>query len=288
MRRVLIPIFIGMLLAWAIASGQTLRQAVSAIGGLLQLAGPPLAASSARISEHEMEEIDAMSPQDQVERLLERAINHYAGAAEEISKRADGWTGKIHSTERLENMSNAAYFSSDLRVRAIALEIWRARDNFPETPETVDALIRELAASNDRKYFRLSSLGILGNRGVEPEKVFSTLMLYLSDPDGEARSGAINGLGLLGTENTIAPLLSVLRNDTSFDLRERAACNLADSGMLSAEMRRQAVPELVRFIQDPNLDATTKKWIFQALREITQQKMANDPAVWVSWYAAHQ
>src|SRR5690348_5905680 len=108
MRRVLFPIFIGTALAWAIASGQTLRQAASAIGTLLQLAGTPVAASSGRISEHELEEINAMSPQDQAERLLERAINHYAGAAEEISKRADGWTGKIHTSPQLETMSNAA------------------------------------------------------------------------------------------------------------------------------------------------------------------------------------
>lgn len=287
MRRVLLTVFVGLALAWAIASGQTLRQAVTAIGTLLQLAGPPVAASSARISEHELEEINAMPAQEQVERLLERAINHYAGAAEEIAKRADGWTGQIHTSTQLETMTNTAYFSSDLRVRAVALEIWLARDNFHKTPETVDELIRDTAANGDRKYFRLSSLGILGNRGIERDKVFSTLMLYLRDPDGEARSGAINGLGLLGTENTIAPLLEVLRNDSSFDLRERAACNLADSGLLSREMRQQAVPELIRFSQDPNLDATTKKWVFQALREITQQNLANDPTAWVSWYGAY-
>jgi hypothetical protein len=45
---------------------------------------------------------------------------------------------KIHTSERLETMTNAAYFSSDLRVRAVALEIWRARDNFPKTSEHAD------------------------------------------------------------------------------------------------------------------------------------------------------
>jgi hypothetical protein len=220
MKRVLIPIFIGTALAWTIASAQTLRLA-AAIGTLLQLSGSPVEASAGRISEHELEEIKAMALQDQVERLLELAINHYAGAAEEISKRADDWTGKIHTSERLETMTNAAYFSSDLRVRAVALEIWRARDNFQKTSETVDELIRDLAASPGRKYFKLSSLGILGNRGVQPEKVFDTPMLYVNDPDGEARSAAINGLGLLGTENPITPLLSILRHDASFDLRER-------------------------------------------------------------------
>jgi hypothetical protein len=103
-------------------------------------------------------------------------------------------------------------------------------------------------------------------------------------PMARLDSAVINGLGLLGTVNTIAPLLSILRHDASFDLRERAAGNHSDCGMLSREMREQAVPELVRFTEDPNLDATTKKWVFQALREITQQHLANDPSVWVNWY----
>ena len=270
--------------AFALAfGGQSL---VSALGTLLQLSGPPVAASSGALSEHDMEELNAMAPQDQVKRLLEKAINHYKGAAEEISKRVDGWTGQIHSTPQLETMTNTAYFASDLRVRAVALEIWLARDNLRKNSQTVDDLIGRVAASTDPKWFLLSSLGILGNRGVEREKVFDTLMLYLHDPDGSARAAAINGLGLLGTENTIAPLLDAFHNDTSHDLRERAACNLADSGMLSRDLRQKAVPELVRFSQDPDLDATTRKWVFQALREITLQNLADDPARWASWYGA--
>lgn len=268
----------------SVVAGQGLRRAASMI--LLQLQGAPIAASAGRISEHELEEINNMSPQDQAERLLERAINHYAGATEEISKRVEGWTGQIHPSKKLENMTDTAYFSSDLRVRAVALEIWLARDNLRKTPEAVDELIQRAASDDGRKWFLLSSLGILGNRGVEPEKVFDTLIRYLQDPDPVTRSSAINGLGLLGTENTIQPLLNVFHSDSSMDLRERAACNLADSGMLSRDLRHEAVPELVRFSQDPNLDAQTRKWVYQALREITQQNLPNDPAAWVSWYGA--
>src|SRR5438094_644760 len=88
-------------LAWAFGE-ESLQRAASAIAVLLQLSGPPVAVSSATLAEHEMEEINAMSPQDQVKRLLERTINHYKGAAEEISKRVDGWTGQIHTTPELE------------------------------------------------------------------------------------------------------------------------------------------------------------------------------------------
>ena len=286
-RHPVLPFTVALVAAVTLSSGlagQGFRRAASMI--LLQLQGAPVAASAGHISEHELEEINNMSPQDQAERLLERAINHYAGAAEEIAKRAEGWTGQIHSTKKLENMTDTAYFSSDLRVRAVALEIWLARDNLRKTPEAVDDLIQRAASNDGRKWFLLSSLGILGNRGVEPEKVFDTLTRYLQDPDPETRSSAINGLGLLGTENTIQPLLNVFQSDSSMDLRERAACNLADSGMLSRDLRHEAVPELVRFSQDPNLDAQTRKWVYQALREITQQNLANDPAAWVSWYGA--
>jgi len=253
---------------------------------LLALAGPAVPASSAIISEHELEEINAMQPTEQAKRLLERTINHYKGAPEEISKRLDQWAGHIESSKDLDTMTNTAYFSSDLRVRAAALEIWLAQHGFQRTTQSAETLISEANLQDDRRYFRLSNLGILGNRGVEPEKALETLLLYVHDPDPSTRSGAINGLGLLGTDGTIAPLLDVFHNDPSRDLRERAACNLADAGMLSREQRQKAVPELIQFSQDPALDDTTKKWVYQALREITEQNLANQPSAWANWYAA--
>src|SRR5204863_4572033 len=119
-----------------------------------------------------------------------------------------------------------------------------------------------------------------------PGKVLRTLLVYVHDPAGDTRAAAINGLGLLGTEGTIAPLLEVLHWDKSADLRERAACNLAESGMLTREIRREALPELIRFGQDESLDATTRKWVFQALREIAEQKLPDDATAWVRWWAA--
>jgi HEAT repeat protein len=262
------------------------QNVIAGLEALLQLSGTPVAASAATISEHELEEINAMPAQDQVMRLLERTINHYAGAGEEIEKRADAWLGQIHSTPEMSKLTDVAYFSSDLRVRAAALEVWRIEAGFHKTREALDEIIHSAATSADRKYFFLSHLGILGNRGVERQRAFDTLMLYARDPDGDTRAAAINGLALLGTENTIAPLLEIFRSDPSHDLRERAACNLADSGMLTREFRKTAVPELVRFSQDPNLDQTTKKWVYQALREITLQKIGDDPSAWLSWYGA--
>jgi len=227
-----------------------------------------------------------MSPQDQATRLVEKAVNRYEGAGEEIARRLESWRGKIHSTPELDRVTQTAYFSSDLRVRAAALEIWLVRDGISKNAQTVEELIREAAATDERRYFRLSMLGILGNRGVAPDRALETLALYARDPSGPSRAAAINGLGLLGTEGTIPILLEIFRADPSYDLRERAACNLADSGMLSRDLRQKAVPELIRFLQDRSVDQTTRKWVLQALREITQQNLPDDPVAWVNWHAA--
>lgn len=253
---------------------------------LLQVEQFLMPVSSGAVSEHDLDELKALPPQAQAVRLLEKAINHYRGAPEEIDKRLDGWRGKMQPSQELENLTNTAYFSNDLRVRALALEIWLARDNIRKTPETVDQLINDAGTLDGRQYFRLSTLGSLGNRGVEPEKVLRTLLVFVHDPAGATRAAAINGLGLLGTEGTIAPLLEVMRWDQSADLRERAACNLADSGMLTRALRSKAVPELIRFGQDPTLDASTRKWVFQALREIAGQILPDDATAWARWWAA--
>ena len=253
---------------------------------LLQVVGAPVAASVGALSEHDREELNGMAPEAQAARLLEKAINHYSGAGEEIVKRLDGWRGKMQPSKELESLTTTAFFSSDLRVRAMALEIWLARDNIRKTPQAAEQLISEANLRDGRQYFRLSTLGILGNRGVEPEKALQTLLAYVHDPAGDTRAAAINGLGLLGTERAIAPLLEVLRWDASHDLRERAACNLADSGMLSHEWRREAIPELIRFGGDETLDAQTRKWVYQALREIAAQSLPDDAAAWQRWYAS--
>ncbi len=284
-RVLLFILLLSSVLGFAFADGgHFVRQAVSSLA--LLLAGPPIPASSGALSEHDREELDRMPPVEQASRLLEKAINNYKGAGEEFAKRLDGWTGKIQFTPELEKLTNTAYFSSDLRIRTMALELWLVRDNVHKSSQTFEELIRDAGIPDERQYYRLSTLGILGNRGIEPEKALSTLVQFIHAPRGETRSGAINGLGLLGTEGTVAPLLEVLRWDTSHDLRERAACNLADSGMLTRELRQKAVPGLIEFAQDETLDATTRKWVFQALREITQQSLPDEAAAWSRWHAS--
>jgi len=99
------------------------------------------------------------------------------------------------------------------------------------------------------------------------------------------RYWAVEGLAYLGTDATIAPLLQVFHDDPSPMIRERAACGLAQSGMLSEKQRREAVPRLLDFADDRALDPETKKWVYQALRDITGQSL-HDPAAWRNWYSS--
>jgi HEAT repeat protein len=108
------------------------------------------------------------------------------------------------------------------------------------------------------------------------------------DENVNIRYWAVEGLAYLATDAAIAPLLDVFHDDASPMIRERAACGLAQSGMFNAEQRRSAVPRLLDFAEDGALDAETRTWVFQALRDITGQTLPHDPAAWRQWYRAER
>jgi HEAT repeat protein len=157
--------------------------------------------------------------------------------------------------------------------------------NIAKTPAAVEQLVAQADSSNHtEQIWALWTLGLLGNRGVEQERVTQALVGHLHHSDPEVRHWAVEGLAYLGTDQTIEPLLQVLHDDASPMVRERAACSLAQSGMLNETQRRSAIPRLLDFSDDPALDATTRIWVFHALRDITGQKFPDDPAAWRTWY----
>ena len=267
---------------------QTARAAWREISQLLSLQGKPEPASANVLSEHEIEVLDKMSPQSQAELLLERSINHYRGANDQIAARVGGWRGRVFLNDRLHNLFTTALNSDDLRVRAAAIEVDIAARNLEKSPATVDRL--EPDARNGEQGPRANALwniGLLGNRGVEPERAFAILESSIRDSNVNIRYWAVEGLAYLGTDATIAPLLQVLHDDPSPMIRERAACGLAQSGMLSEQQRRRAVPQLLDFLDDHSLDPETTKWVYQALRDITGQSLPHDPAAWRNWYSSN-
>ena len=229
--------------------------------------------------------MDGMAPQSQAELLLERSINHYAGANDQIAARVGRWRGKIKSSPRLENLFVTAINSDDLRVRAAGIEVNIAARDLEKSAATVDRL-EPVARSGEQgpRANALWDLGLLGNRGVEPARIAEILLVSLHDSNENVRYWAVEGVAYLGTDDIIEPLLGVFHDDPSPKIRERAACSLAQSGMLSKPQRMQAVPKLLDYAADFNLDPETRNWVFQALRDITGQSLPHDPPAWRQWY----
>ncbi len=280
-------VLVGVLAALAVVSidSGVARAGWQQLSQYLPLQGKAEPASPAILSEHEAERLNHESPQRQAESLLERAINHYEGATDQIAGRVDGWHGQIKLSPQLSSLITTGLNSNDLHVRAATIEVDLAALNVAKTSESINRLERQAQAGpQQQRIWALWTLGLLGNRGVEPERVNEVLSSGLRDSDPEIRHWAVEGLSYLGTDETLEPLLKTFHDDPSPMVRESAACGLAQSGMLSEQQRRSIVPRLLDFAEDTSLDAQTHSWVYHALRDITAQNLPPNPAAWRSWY----
>jgi hypothetical protein len=286
--RAIAAIVAGVLLGALFMGTGSAHAAWEQIAQFLSLQGKPEAASANVLSEHEVEGLDKMLPQSQAQLLLERSINHYRGANDQIAARVDQWRGKIRLDQTLNSLFMTALNSDDLRVRAAAIEIDLASRNLEKSSATVDRLeIDAHVGEQGPRANALWDIALLGNRGVQPERALQIMLASVHDSNVNIRYWAVEGLAYLGTSETVAPLLQVFHDDPSPMIRERAACGLAQSGMLNEKQRRTAVPQLLGFTDDAALDAETRTWVFQALRDITGQTLPHDPAAWRNWYSAN-
>lgn len=260
------------------------RAAWEQIASIIQLKSDPLPASPAKFSEHLNEGLANLRPQGQAELLLEESINHYDGAIEQLSSRMDSWHGHLTLNPHLTGLLDTALNSNDLRVRAAGIEMELAVYNLSKTPQSAEGLIQRIETDPAARPWALWMLGAIGNRGVEPARALETLLLYSRDPDEKTRHWAVEGLSLVGSDATIEPLLDIFRNDVSMQVRERAACGLAQSGMLTKDQRLTAVPTLLNYTEDSAFDSTTRIWVYQALRDITGASVPNNPTAWRNWW----
>jgi hypothetical protein len=275
------------LLGTIAAGSGSLRAAWEPIARLIRLEDPPSPASANVLSEHEITVLDETPPQSQAELLLERSINHYRGANEQIAARVGAWRGRIELNERLHNLFLTAINSDDLTVRVAGVEVDIAARNLMKNSSTVDRL-EEVARSGEQgpRANALWDLALVGNRGVDQARVLDILLGSIHDDNVNIRYWAVEGLAYLAIDASIPPLLDSFHDDPSPLIRERAACGLAQSGMFSAAQRRTAVPRLLDFAIDGALDAETHTWVFQALRDITGQSLPHDARRWREWYEA--
>src|SRR5271165_4792768 len=230
-------------------------------------------------------QFDKLQPQKQAEALLEQAIGNSDGAVEQISSRVNGWQGKLNWNSQIATLTTAALNSNDIRVRESGVEVELAAYGLSKNSKSLDYLLKTVdSPDHAQKIWALWALGLMGNQGVEPEQIVQVLTAHLKDSDQDSRRWAVEGLALVGSDQTIAPLLKTMHDDPEPTVRERAACALAQSGMYTQGQRMSVVPQLLNYSDDPALDAQTHGWAFQALSDITHQHLPNDSTAWRTWY----
>ena len=243
------------------------------------------AVSSAPVTGASSSQLDRLKPQKQAEALLELAVGRTDGAVDQISSRVQGWQGKLKWDSQMATLTTAALNSNNMRVRESGIEVELAAYGLSKNSASLDYLAKS-AESRDhgQKIWALWALGLMGNRGVETPHVVQVLTAHLKDSDEDSRHWAVEGLALVGSSETIPLLLTAMHDDASPRVREEAACGLAQSGMFTREQRMSAVPQLLNYSDDPSLDAQTHAWAFQALTDITGQRLPAESGAWRSWY----
>ena len=188
------------LLGTIAAGSGSLRAAWEPIARFVSLQDPPKPASANVLSEHEIAALDEMPPQSQAELLLERSINHYRGANDQIAARVDGWRGHITLDGRLNNLFMTAINSDDLTVRVAGIEVdIAAQEPRRRTPRRSIVSSRSRGpASRARAPTRCGTSALVGNRGVEPDRVAEILLGSIHDENVNIRYWAVEGLAYLG------------------------------------------------------------------------------------------
>jgi hypothetical protein len=246
-----------------------------------------LPASNPGATSADMEAISRLTPQQQAERLLQLAIHSPDQSLGLIHKNLDSWRGHLEDTDQLFHIVLAALDSNDPRVRVAAVEIDLVANNLRKSPQSLAKLRHQIQNDPSSRSLALWRLGALGNRGVEPATVLTLLVRYSRDANQLTRFWAVEGLAMLGTEESIDPLLSILAHDPAKQIRERAATNLARAGMLTGEQRLTAVPQLLNLLDDDSLDPETQDLVYASLQAITGASFGRNAEAWREWWAHH-
>ena len=142
--------------------------------------------SELSVAELSETDLDRQPQQKQAELLLERAVSHSATDPNQIEaqieSRSDAWRGHLQWDSQLGDLTTVALNSNDLSVRASAIEVQLAAYGLTKTESTVDAMARQSDSRDHRqKIWALWALGLLGNRGVEPNHVVQVLTAHLKE-----------------------------------------------------------------------------------------------------------
>ncbi len=242
-----------------------------------------------QLTPEETERILRLTPQAQAETLLKMDIHGTAGASALLNSRLEVWRHRLRPDQRFMGLINQAMNSDDsMQLRADGVELLLAAYGVDKTPASVEAFIQRSEPGQQYRTWALWMLAALGSRGVEPGRVHETLMSALHDPQEDVRRWAAESLALSGDDDAVPALLETLRSDPSRLVRNRAAAGIAVNGMLTEKQRMSAVPELLKDVEDPSVDAATRADIYHVFRDLSHRAFPDDPAPWRAWYASTQ
>jgi hypothetical protein len=256
------------------------------IGHRIPVPGDRVAGTTGKLSEVEREMVAALPPQQQAERLLQYAISRQDGATDEIKARVNGWRGAISiNSAPLATLLDVARNGADLRVRAAAIEIELAAMGLARSAAQVDALLAQIGAGPSEARLAIYQLGLLGNRGVETDRIHHELRMLTRADDYLVRYQSYAAIANLGTDESVGDLVAAFHHDRSSAVQiNGGGCGLAHCGMLTRAQRMLALPGLLAMVEDPDLDAVIRKYAYRALREITDEALPDDAARWRQWY----
>jgi HEAT repeats len=221
--------------------------------------------------------------QADAERLLERIAAGDAAAIDQVLLESDDWIGKTQRTPKANQLIMATLNQHDLHARGAALQATLAMDGVARNEAGLNRL--ELAVANpNQRGWALWMFGALGNRGVEQERIVQILKGYLDDPNAPTRSGAVDSLGIVASDETVSILLDRFRNDPSPAVQESAARNLGEAGMYTHEQQILAAANLVGCVEDAQLTPPQREWAAHALRDISGQNFGPNATAWQQWY----
>lgn len=285
MNVILRTILLAALLPAAPLAAQSLPNEI--VGLKIRVPGDKVDGTTAKLSEVEREMIDALPPQQQAERLLQYALSQHVGATDEIKLRVKEWRGLITMTPTMETLTDVARNGANLRVRAAAIELELTAMNMARNAGQVNELLVRIAAGPKDARSEIYTLGLLGNRGVETERIHNELRLLTRSEDPIVRYQAYAAIANLGTDATVADLVAAFHHDPDSSVQiNGGGCGLAHCGMLTRAQRMLAIPGLLEMVEDKDLHSGMRIYGYRALREITDETMPDEPRQWRDWYAA--
>lgn len=230
----------------------------------------------------------ALTPQDQAEELLERAIQHDPRALALFNQQVETWVGHIRLTDRMRQLEYRSQYSRDLRVRYASADINLTLDGWQKNDAAADMLIERARTDSKYRAAAVYFLGMLAGRGVAYNKIHPILLSYAKhDSDATVRQWAVEGLRFLGTDEALDELFESFTQDPSNTVRQRAGCNLADCGNFTRAQRMRSVPKLIALVGDSSATPQMRGWSLLALREITDMGLPGDALSWNNWYRDH-